>query len=242
MGRRTLLLIAALVVAALGTTGIFLYVNGVDRRAEAGLNLVDVLVASVTITSNTSAQDAEDAGAFEIRQFTADSVEGLSALSDISGIADQVAVSSIAPGSPILASQFGNPGESTALPIPEGKLAVSLSLTDPQRVAGFVEPGSNVVVFLTAATPGSNGGQQATRVLLPKVPVIAAGATTLVASDTGNGETLPNALLTVAVDQTDAQKLVFAQENGGKITFGLLNEKSDVTRDDPGASAENLFD
>ena len=237
MGRRTLLLIAALVVAALGTTGIFLYVNGVDKRAEAGYDLVDVLVASTPIVAGTSAQDAEDSGVFEVRPFIASSVEGLTALSDISGIADQVALSAIPAGSPILASQFGNPGDSTVLQMPPGKLAVSLQLDDPQRVAGFVEPGSNVVVFLTAPV----GGGVATRVLLTDVPVIAAGTTTLVTAATAEGEQLPKALLTVAVDQKEAQKLVYAQNSGGTITFGLLNKESKVDRNDPGASADNLF-
>ena len=78
--------------------------------------------------------------------------------------------------------------------------------------------------------------------LLTDVPVIAAGATTLVASDTTNGEEVSQALLTVAVDQKDAQKLVYAQNSGGTITFGLLNDKSEVYRSEPGTSAENLFD
>jgi pilus assembly protein CpaB len=239
MGRRTLLLIAALVVAALGTTGIFLYVNGVDKRAEAGYNLVQVLVATTPIAAGTSAQAAEDSGAFELRPFIASSVEGLAALGDVSAIADQVALSSIAAGSPILASQFGAPGESTVLPMPAGKLAVSLRLEDPERVAGFVEPGSNVVVFYTAA--GAGAGPEVTRVLLESVPVIAAGATTLVSAATDSGEPINQALLTVAVDQGDAQKIVYAQGHG-KITFGLLNDKSEVDKDEAGTSAQNLFD
>lgn len=241
MGRRTLLLIAALVVAALGTTGIFLYVNGVDERAAAGYDLVELLVATAPIAAGTPAQDAEDLGAFELRRFTRDSVEGLPALRTISQIRDLVAVAPIAVGSPILATQFGSPGESAVLPIPGGKLAVSLQLDDPQRVAGFVEPGSNVVVFFTSATPGSDGGQLSTRVLLPTVPVIAAGATTLVATEAGNGEQLTKALLTVAVDQKEAQKLVYAQDNG-KITFGLINSESDIDRTEPGTTAGNLFE
>jgi len=236
MGRRTLLLIAALVVAALGTTGIFLYVNGVDERAAAGYELVEVLVANAPITAGTSAQDAQDLGAFELRKFTKDSVSGLSALSDISGIADKVALAPIAVGSPIVASQFGEPGESAALPLPAGKLAVSLQLDDPARVAGFVEPGSNVVVFLTS---DAAAGPEVTRVLLSKVPVIAAGATTLVESSDGE-EGLTKALLTVAVDQKDAQKLVYAQEHG-RITFGLLNEESEINPSEPGTGAQNLF-
>jgi pilus assembly protein CpaB len=46
MGRRTMLLVAAFVVAALGTTLVFLYVNGVNDRAVADQKQVRVLVAT----------------------------------------------------------------------------------------------------------------------------------------------------------------------------------------------------
>ncbi len=104
-------------------------------------------------------------------------------------------------------------------------------------MAGFVEPGSNVVVFLTSDV---SAGPQTTRVLLSPVPVIAAGATTVVVSAAGE-EGLTKALLTVAVDQKEAQKLVYAQNNG-TITFGLLNDDSEINRGDPGTTAQNLFE
>jgi pilus assembly protein CpaB len=246
MGRRTLLLIAALVVAALGTTGVFLYVNGVDKRAEADFDLVQVLVATTPITVGTTAQTAQDAGALELRPFLAKSVEGLPALSDISTVATQVALAPIAAGSPILSSQFGAPSDTSVLPIPDGEIAVSLNMDDVGRVAGFVGPGSKVVLFMTTGeTTGANAGQEVVRVLLPEVDVIAAGQTT-VTTTTGTGETaqteqLPRALLTVAVDQTDAQKIVYASGHG-KLTFGLLTDKSKINKSDSGASAKNLFD
>lgn len=247
MGRRTILLIAALLVATLGTTGVFLYVNGIDERAEAQYEIVEVLVAATPIAVGTTAQAAQDAGALEIRPFLAKSVEGLTALSDITSIANQVALGPIAAGEPILAAQFGVPGQTSALPIPEGKLAVSMQLDDPARVAGFVVPGSNVVIFLTTSeVSGPNAGQESVRVLLPNVQVIAAGATTVVTTTTGTGdaaqtEQLPKALLTVAADQTEAQKIVYALGHG-KVTFGLLTEKSEVNASDPGTTAKNLFD
>ncbi len=46
MGRRTLLLIASILVAALGTALIWLYVQGADTRAQADTSLVQVWVAS----------------------------------------------------------------------------------------------------------------------------------------------------------------------------------------------------
>ena len=247
MGRRTLLLLAALLVAALGTTGVFLYVNGVDERAAADYDVVEVLVAKTPIAAGTTAQAAQDAGSLELKEFLAKSVEGVDALSDISGIANQVAVAPIAAGEPILAGQFGQPGQSNALPIPAGKLAASFQLDDPARVAGFVGPGSRVAVFLTSAeAAGVNQGTQSTRLLLPEIEVIAAGQTTLVATTIGSGEEaqteqIPKAILTLALDQTELQKMVYASKNGS-LYFGLLGEDSEVNDNDAGVTARNLFD
>jgi len=247
MGRRTLLLLAALVVAALGTTGVFLYVNGIDERAAADYRIVQALVATSPIAAGTSAADAQAAGALDQREFLAKSLEGLAPLSDISGIADQVAIAPIAAGEPITAGQFGAPGQSSALPIPEGKMAVSVQLGDPARVAGFVVPGSKVAVFLTTSeTEGADAGQQATRLLLPTVEVIAAGQTTLVATTTEEGDTaqteqLPKAILTLAVDQEEAQKIVYGSQNG-QMYFGLLTDKSKVNESAGATTANNLFD
>lgn len=240
MGRRTLLLVAALIVAALGTTGVFLYVDGVDRRASADYRQVNVLVATTTIAVGTTAKQAMDAGALDLRPFLNRSLKGLPALSDISTVSDQVALAPIAAGSPILTTQFGAPGQSSALPIPEGELAVSIDMDDPGRVAGFVGPGSLVVVFFTAQ---GNGGQEATRVLLPEVRVIAAGQTTLAAptSSAGGDEGLPRTLLTVAVDQEQAQKIVYAAGHG-RMTLGLLTDKSQIDTNEAGTTAANLFD
>jgi pilus assembly protein CpaB len=247
MGRRTLLLIAALVVAALGTTGVFLYVNGVDERAGADYKLVDILVATAPIAVGTSAQQASDLSAIDTREYLAKSVEGLPAMSDISAIATKVALAPIQPGEPILATQFGDLADSSSLPIPDGKLAVSLQLGDPQRVAGFVSPGSEVAVMLTtAATNGADAGQETTRFLLPSVQVIATGATTIVPTTTGTGdaaqtEQLPKALMTLAVSQDEAQKIVYGQSHG-EMYFTLLGKDAKIDKSNTGATAKNLFD
>jgi pilus assembly protein CpaB len=247
MGRRTLLLIAALVVAALGTTGVFLYLNGVDERASADYKLVNILVATAPIAAGTTAQQASDLGAIDTREYLAKSVEGLPALGDISGIATKVALAPIVAGEPILTTQFGDLADTSALPIPDGKLAVSIQLGDPARVAGFVGPGSDVAILLTTAdTSGTNAGQESTRVLLPSVQVIAAGATTVVATTVGEGqaaqtEELPKAILTLAVDQSEAQKIVYGSQHG-QMYFALRGKDAKVDPGDTGATAKNLFD
>jgi pilus assembly protein CpaB len=239
MGRRTLLLIAALVVAALGTTGVFLYVNGVDKRAEANLSLVQVLVATQPVDAGTTAKDAYASGSLQLRRFLAESVDGLGALSDISTIENKVALSPIAPGEAIVAGNFGSASDTSNLPIPPNKIAVSISVDVPGRVGGFVNAGSEVAIFFT-----ENGasGQSSTRSLLPRVQVIAAGSTTLATKDTSSTAppTQDSALLTLAVDQADAQKLIFAKDHG-TLTLALLTSTSTVDQTAPGTTAQNLF-
>jgi pilus assembly protein CpaB len=247
MGRRTLLLIAALVVAALGTTGVFLYVNGVNDRASAKYQLVHILVATQPISAGTTAQAASNASAIDTKEYLKDSVDGLPVMSSISAIADQVALGTIQPGEPILATQFGQLTDTSALNVPDGKAAISVQLGDPQRVAGFVSPGSEVAIFLSLTdTTGPNSGQPATRPLLSPVQVIAVGSTTLVPTTTGTGATqqteqVAKTLLTLALDQTELQKIVYAQGNGSGLYFALLGKGTKINLNDPGITAKNLF-
>lgn len=243
MGRRTILMIAAVAVAALGTVLVFLYAQSANDRAQADQETVEVLVAKGDVSAGTSGSAAQDDGAFELKALTRESVAP-GALSSVTPIEDQVALAPIFEGQQILAQQFGETAAaSSSLPIPNGKLAVSVQLGDPERVAGFVQPGSKVAVFATVAD-GASG--QRVRVLIPSVQVIAAGPTTLVSatqtdsSGNTNTEELPKALLTLAVDQRQAQKLILGQDQGS-LYFGLLGSSSEV-RSDSGVATDRLFD
>src|SRR4051812_50217660 len=119
MARRTLLLIAAVVVAAVGTTLIFVYVNGVNDRAIADQSPQQVLVAKTQIEAGTTAADAAKVGAFELKTFAKNSVAP-GALSDITPIANEVALSTVFPGQQILSAQFGAAGLTRPVPSPCG--------------------------------------------------------------------------------------------------------------------------
>jgi pilus assembly protein CpaB len=218
MGRRTLLLIAALVVAALGTVLIFIYVKGADDRAQADATIVEVLVATQTVEAGTTAGDASSAGAFEIQEVP-ESARADGALTDVSIVSDQVALAPIFPGQQILAQMFGAPGTSSTLAIAKGRLAMSVQLGDPERVAGFVTPGSDVTIFYT-----ENGE---TMTIIPRVKVLGTGATTLsttVTTDETGGSTteeIPQAILTLETDQIQAQRIINGQATG-ELYFGLL--------------------
>jgi hypothetical protein len=53
---------------------------------------------------------------------------------------------------------------------------------------------------------------------------------------------VPKALLTLAVDQAAAQKLVYARDHGATLTFGLLTDKSEIDKSATGTTERNLFD
>lgn len=243
MGRRTVLLIAAIVVAALGTTLIFAYVSRTDERAREDQELVEVLVAKSLIRAGTTGAAAERAVAFDRVQVPR-SVRLDNVVAAISEISDLVAVTDIYPGEQIIKPKFVAPGSAGGLPIPTGKVAMSVQLGDPQRVAGFVKPGSDVAIFVTIATPAAPGQvaqPAATRLLLARISVLAVGPTTLrpVTGNDANKESVPTAILTLAVDQTQAQKLIYASQNGS-LYFTLLTKDSKVAPG-PGTDARTLF-
>ncbi|MGB7982005.1 MAG: Flp pilus assembly protein CpaB [Candidatus Nanopelagicales bacterium] len=254
MGRRTVLLVAALVVAALGTALVFMYANRADERAQAGTEQVQVLVATAGIAAGTTGADVAGAGTVELQTLPAASVPD-QALSDLTPVSDLITVSSIFPGQVLIAPMFGTQqNASGALTLPEGTVAVALQLGDPQRVAGFVNPGSEVAIFRTGPAPiavdpadkeAVPGEQQATALLLDRVSVIAVGPTTVSNTTTTDGQTtnteaIPTAILTLALDQEQAQKVILSTTDGA-MYFALLDENSKLDATLPPTTTTDLL-
>lgn len=243
MDRRRVLLVAAVLVALLGTALVFVYVRGADSRAEERYATVDVLKAVAPIEAGESIDQAAANGKLALQPVAQGDLlpNAQAAIDSLTGL---VATVPIYPGEQIISDKFGSQAEAASpLQIPKGMLAVSINLTDPARVAGFVNPGSEVAVFVTATVEQT--GQTFTRVLLPRVTVLGVGSTTPTATTTTTAEgaqtteQLPRTLMTLAVDQKDAQKVLFASSNG-ELAFGLLTGQSTV-RPDAGVTAADLF-
>lgn len=242
MGRRTILLIVAALVAVVGSGMVFLYVKGADDRAMELQEPVKVLKAVAQIEPGETLSDASAAGKIQLLEVPLEQrLEG--AMTSIGDSGQLVALTRIFPNEQITASKFGSPGEQDTLIMPPGKFAVSVNLSDTGRVSGFVSPGSEVALFLTGPT-GSNG-EEGTRVLIPKVQVVAVGQTTMTTSTTTTSEgaqtteSLPLTLFTLAVDQSEAEKIMYAASHG-ELSFGLLNDDSKV-KPSAGVTQQNLF-
>ncbi len=240
MDRRKALLIVAALIAAMGTLLVFLYVRGADTRADERYGAVQVLRVVKQIAPGETVEAAQAAGKIETNSVAQKDLLP-DALTGTEPVAGKVAVTNIYPGEQLTSSKFGANGAATALTIPKGKIAISVNLSDPARVAGFVNPGEKVAIFM-------NGADQTgpfSRLLLPSVQVIGAGTTTVVATTTTDAEgaqtvdQLPKTLLTLAVSQPEAERILFASGNG-ELAFALMNTESQIASS-KGVTETNLF-
>jgi pilus assembly protein CpaB len=245
VGRRFALLISAVLVAALGTGLVFLYVQKADDRAIADQKPVKVLIAKLAIPAGTRVLDAANAGSFETKSVPQLAVAP-GALSTTEPISTMVALTTIFPGQQLLTGMFGATAASnSSIAIPPGQIAASFSFSDPQRVAGFVQPGSQVAVFAKYTDPVETGPfKDGVVLMLPRVTVIAVGPTTITPPadpSQANPEALSRALITFALTQRQAEKLIYATTaGGGSLYLGLLTDKS-VVKPSAGVTGRNAL-
>ena len=155
MDRRRILLVVAVLVAALGSALVFLYTKGADTRAEEKFDTVEVLRATAMINPGEKFEDAQAAGKLALQAVSKDSLlDGYQTTTDSLG--GTVSLSTIYPGEQIISAKWGTSAAGqSSLQIPDTNMAISVNLTDPARVAGFVNPGSQVAIFVTGTAQGT---------------------------------------------------------------------------------------
>ena len=249
MNRRVLAVILAVVLAFAGTAAVSAYVKGADRRAVEGQQTVAVYVTAKDVPAGTTAQQAVD-NRLIVQETIAKKGVPSDALTTVSpDNAGLVATSDITAGEIVLASAFSTEAATPGVvALPAGDMAVSIELNDPARVGTFLQVGSEIAVFDTfnvqeanksGVTPAGDHLQdrheytRATRLLLPRVKVLGIGASTTKSADgqstsSGTNTQVSTALVTVAVNQLEAEKLIHGIQTG-TLYFALLNTQSVVT-------------
>jgi pilus assembly protein CpaB len=273
MKRSFLAALVAVVLAAVGCVAVLAYVRGADERVLAGQKAAQVLVATKKIPAGTTGAAIRAGGYTELVTMPAATVpaDALSRVDDslleLALIADQQ------PRQLLLRGVFDVPALHTGgLAVPDGMFAVSVAMRVPAQVAGFVQPGSSVAVFDTFTVAegrgagshvpagdglsGNHDANQATRLLLPKVEVLAIGgrgtpgaqvgpqpAPTPTDGGSAGGSGQPadaaTVLVTVAVSQDQAQRLVHAAQTGN-LYLALLGTGAEA-KPGPGADNYTLF-
>lgn len=247
MKRRIIAVIAALVLAVVGFGLVFSYVHGADARAVESQHPVTAFVVKKLVPAGTSLEQAESQGMIAATK-VAQSGRPAGVLSAVDrSNQGLVATTDIQPGEFVMSARFGtSPVSQKAIGVPNGKVAIAVQLTDPQRVGQFITPGSHIVIYATHGIKYAGTSKDAkafndldvkgTNVVLSDVEVIAFGAKPLQnpssdsstsdgnagnGSNDGNSNGAASYLVTVAVSPSDSVRLVHAV-NDYTLYAGLL--------------------
>jgi pilus assembly protein CpaB len=237
MGRRTLLLITSILVAAVGTALIAIYVRGADSRAQGNQQLVSVLVVQKDVAAGVRVQDAANQASWTTQERRRGDLPA-DALSSTAAIQGQSTVGPLLSGQILQAGMFSAAGKAAPVGISPTKLGTSFQLTDPERAAGLLVPGEMVTVFGTK-TQGVT--TPTTSVILPKVRVIQIGTegidtsatSTATTGSAANGsaangsaaDAVPRTVITFDLTSAEAIKLLDA-DAVGDLTLGVLGSAS----------------
>lgn len=259
---RTIAIIVALILAGVAVYFIWRYVNDIEAEVRQGQELVEVYVATDTIPAGARAEAAISGGLIETTELPrANRPAGsITSLDQISGLA---ASAEILPGEIILQQRFADPASSAVeFEIPEGLQAMSIEVEVPPGVAGFVQPGDRISIIAHIEVPdeaapvigpdgslvqpeGAADGPTETRsqFVVQGVEVLSVGRRVIVTTPEGQEQDqvqqTESVLTTVAVSDLQAEKVVFAL-NEGELYFTLLPEGYEPG-DTPGRTFDDLF-
>lgn len=226
MKSRILAGIAALVLAAVGALLVVSYAQGADTRAVQDLDPVDVLMVAKAVPAGTSVEALKP---FVTTEKIPGTAAAKSALHNLDGLTGKVTAVDLLPGEQLVAERLVAPGDLESIgsvQVPEGLQEVSFQL-EPQRVVGGrLEPGDHVGIFINLHGGGieAKPEKETTQLTIHKVLVTAvqrapAAAPDPKAAPSGSGTpaedtSLPTGMvmLTVAVNDVDATKIVYASE------------------------------
>jgi pilus assembly protein CpaB len=235
MGRRTLLLLASILVAAAGTALIWLYVSNADQRAQEQWG------EKVSVLEATSAIDL-GAGPDAVHAATRQ-VQVPRALAPVNPVSDWLHLRGRATQVPILPGQYLQDAQFEAVPssagVGTGMVGVAATVEDPNRVAGLLHPNMTVDVYYVAdpADDRAKALQGSARLLLRNVRVIAVGNTSVVrnpqgrAAQIGTQSGVAAAIVTLEVHPGDAPKVMVADVRGS-LWFTVPGQDEKTPADD----------
>lgn len=221
---------AAVVLALVGAMLVISYAQGADQRAVKDLEPVDVLVVKAAIPAGTPVESM--AASVVTEQVPASAVTG-SSLKSLDSLNGKVAAVDLVPGEQLVSERLVAPEDvkvGGSVQIPAGLQEVSFQLEPDRVVGGRLAPGDHVGIFVNMEKGGLDGKLDAetTKLTVRKALVTAVQrapepAATAQPAPTASADpqaadpqdtTLPTGslMLTVAVSDVDAAKIVFASE------------------------------
>jgi pilus assembly protein CpaB len=255
MRLRLALIGVALVLGVVAAVAAASYLNGAKRQIDAEKEQVEVLVATKECAKGSPVSELVASGAVAARKVPRRYVvEG--AISSPRAVDGQVLGVALSPGQQLAEDWFKYSIDAgLSYSIPEGQVALTIPSNEIKGVAGLIKPGDHVIVIATFS-PGEDG-DDVTRILLKKVRVLAVGKSVGVEKDRDGTEAkgvvasseqteersssrTSAGSITLALNGTDAQKVVFAEEKG-KVWLGLLSTGGVPPVEVPGVNLQTVF-
>jgi len=232
MRTKVAILIVALVLGGLAAVLAANYLGDARSTIEAESEPIEVLIATEDIPRGLSAEEllAEDLITLQEvpRRFVA-----AGAISSEKALEGRVLADPMSAGEQVTEGRFELPSTAgLAYSIPGEFVGLSIPVDEVQGVSGLVKPGDHVALYVTFDEDQNAGTPAITKLLVADTKVLAVGAAlnaepatdaeedggdggALATSRTENEEADLNArTMTLAVSATDAERIVFSEEQG----------------------------
>jgi pilus assembly protein CpaB len=242
--KRLVGLVASATLAVFGTAVLVGYVQSAHNKAAAAEPTASVLVVKQRVPRGTKASELE--GKVEVKQVPdSTAVKGVvHSVGELDGT--KVATTDLLPGEQVLADRFQSTQMLGRQGVPDGMLEVTIKLDPERAVGGTIRPGDTVAVLssfkpfdlenISGADPNApKQSPNTTHVILHKVLVTnvqtstdqTATKTDVKKTDNTTPDTALKGqlLVTLALDATSVQRVVFTSEFG---SLWLSAEPSDA--------------
>jgi pilus assembly protein CpaB len=240
--RRTLILIAAVVVGLIAAYALWAYIGGIEDEANDNAERVEIFKIVQDIPKGTFGDEAFAQGWID-KDVIAKEYRPATAITDPSQIEGLVAISDLAANQVVVSNQFVSQQDSLSTfsqLLKNNEVAVTVTVDQVHGVAGLLVPGDFVNILITGAataqnSSGSGGGQsgaevytQPARYLYQKVQILAIGQTrklepgetTATNADGTAATATTSGLITFVVPADAAQKI--ASVSAGDIYLTLV--------------------
>ncbi|MBU4556371.1 MAG: Flp pilus assembly protein CpaB [Actinobacteria bacterium] len=239
MRTKIAILIVALVLGGLAAVLAASYLSEARSTIDAESEPIEVLVANEDIPRGLNAEEllAQDLISLQKvpRRFVA-----AGAISSNKALEGRVLADPLSAGEQVTQGRFELPSTAgLAYSIAGEFVALSIPVDEVQGVSGLVKPGDHVVLYVTFDEDQNSGTPAITKMLVSDTKVLAVGAAlraepteNTTEGDGGNGvlattrqdttqADLNARTMTLAVSTADAERIVFAEEQG-KVWCALL--------------------
>lgn len=222
-------IVGIVLLSVVTATSVYVYTSGIESRVRAQQELIPTLIVAQAIPVGMSLSSAFSNGMIDVKEIPRQSLPSLAIqnINDVNG--SLVALHQLQPGQFVTTPNFGTKAVNTsALDIPKGMLAMTVTIGEPEKVGSFLQPGSEIAIFGTAESKSVGGQSKITKVLFPQIAILAIGIQ--IVSNTGSvAPSSTSNLITVAVTPLQALKLVHAVRTVN-LYFALRSEGVDFNQ------------